>query len=248
VSRPAFLDRVRLVPERIEHPDAFPFTLPVLQGLDLELAPLTLFVGENGSGKSTLLQAIAEVAGLPGLGGGRDQAAEPVSVLADALRPSFLKRPRGAWYFRADRQVHFAEWLRERGGAHAYGFDQDALFADRSLHTLSHGEAFLAVLHNRAKRGLLLLDEPESALSPQRQLSLIALLLQRLAAGDTQVVIATHSPILLSMPGATLLSFDGQRIEPIDLEDTSHVQITRGVLERPGLYWRYLMEEPEREE
>ena len=241
--QPAFLERVRLLPERVEDAEAFPFTLKVVRGLDLRLSPLTVFVGENGSGKSTLLQAIAELAGLPGTGGGRDQGSGiELGKLADACRPSWKKRPRRSWFFRADRQVHFADWLVEHGGRHAMPWDSDALFADRELSTLSHGEAFLAILNNRAKEGLLLLDEPESALSPQRQLSLIALLHDRLRGNRSQVVIATHSPILMSMPGAELLSFDGEAIAPIELEDTSHFQVMQGVLERPELYWRHLLE------
>ncbi len=242
--KPAFLDRVRLLPDRVEDEATFPFTLPALRSLDLTLSPLTVFVGENGSGKSTLLQAVAELAGLPCTGGGRDQGGGvELGALADTLRPSWRKRPKRAWFFRADRQAHFAEWLVEHGGAHALPWDGNALFADRQLETLSHGEAFLAVLNNRAKPGLLLLDEPESALSPQRQLSLIALLHERLRGNGSQVVIATHSPILMSMPGADLWSFDGEAIESVELEDTSHFQVMQGVLERPELYWKHLLEQ-----
>ncbi len=247
LSRPPFLVSLRSVPARVGPPDRHPFTIHALRDLDLEFrSPFTVFVGENGSGKSTLLQAIAELSRLPAAGGGRNQygrvnSADPPDEvrLADSLRPAFSRRPRSAWYFRADRQETLAERLDSH---HALVGDENALYADRALETLSHGEAFLAILNNRAREGLLLLDEPESALSPQRQLALLTLLHGAIEEGNTQVVVATHSPILMTFPGAELLSFDGESIVPVNLADTSHVQITRGILEHPERYWQHLRE------
>ena len=110
---------------------------------------------------------------------------------------------------------------------------------------MSNGEAFLSVMQNRFSRGLLLMDEPESALSPQRQLSLLAMMHELASSGQTQFFIATHSPILLTFPGATILSFDDGPFRPIDLEDTSHFQITRDILNNPKMYWRHLASESE---
>ena len=132
--------------------------------------------------------------------------------------------------------------IRARHSDYSDADVEDALFADRPLHTLSHGEAFLATIHNRARGGLILLDEPESALSPQRQLSLLALLARAVRAGDTQVIMATHSPIMMTFPEAQLLSFDEGRVRPTTLEQTSHYEITRGVLASPERYWQHLLD------
>ena len=118
--------------------------------------------------------------------------------------------------------------------------DPYAAYGGRSLHTRSHGEAFLAIIQNRIRSGLLLFDEPESALSPQRQLVLLAHIAKLTAAGGSQFIIATHSPILLTCPGAQILSFDGESIRRVRLSETSHYQITRGILDHPERYWRHL--------
>jgi predicted ATPase len=97
-------------------------------------------------------------------------------------------------------------------------------------------------MQNRIRSGLLLLDEPESALSPQRQLALLAQMSILVAAGKSQFIIATHSPILLTFPGAQILSFDGDALHPITFEDTSHFQITKGILQNPAVYWKHLQE------
>jgi predicted ATPase len=120
--------------------------------------------------------------------------------------------------------------------------DPYARYGGRSLHTRSHGEAFLAILQNRIRSGLLLFDEPESALSPQRQLALLAQMSMLTATGKSQFIIATHSPILLTFPGAQILSFDGDVLRPTFLEDTSHFQITKGILQNPAVYWKHLQE------
>ncbi len=246
MATPPFLTGASLVRERVEDWDGYPFTLPMLQGLPLEIkAPVCIFVGENGTGKSTLLQALAELAGLPSWGGGKAQLSNDADLdkgLSGAMRPHFRKRPRASWYARGDRLQHFIRTLKEQGGHHAYGRDADAIFADRDLETLSHGEALLATLNNRARSGLLFLDEPEAALSPARQLSLCALLATSLADGGTQVIMATHSPILMSFPGAQLMLFDEDGIAETTLEETAHYQIMRGVLESPERYWRHLIQ------
>lgn len=239
-----------LVRDAVQDWDTYPFDLPCVRDLELTFdSAVTIFVGENGCGKSTVLQALASLVRLPAGGGGRNELgvdhgtpADLSNALGAALRPRILKHPPNAWYFRADMNAHFAAALVRRGGHHAYKRDSSAMFADRALHTLSHGEAFLATLNNRARRGLLFFDEPESALSPQRQLTLLALLARAVKRGDTQVVIATHSPIILTFPGATLLSFDDGVIRPTTLEQTSHYQLTRGILECPERYWKHLVD------
>lgn len=247
---PPYLAGARLIAERVPEPAVFPFTLPIVRDLDLHFdRAVTIFLGENGCGKTTVLQALAVLARLPAGGGGRSELGYQPSValdlsaaLARAMRPSFRRHPAQAWYFRADMLSSFASSLVERDGKHAYREDPEAIFRDRPLHELSHGESFLATLHNRAHEGLLFLDEPESALSPQRQLTLLALLARMVSQGQTQVVMATHSPLMMTFPGARLLSFDGGEVAPIRLEDTQHYSITRGMLECPERYWKHLLE------
>jgi hypothetical protein len=156
---------------------------------------------------------------------------------------------------RTRHQVHIPlerlQVLMPRGPLHllhgqsvaiAFRGDPYGRYGGRSLHTRSHGEAFLAIMQNRIRFGLLLLDEPESALSPQRQLTLLAQMWMRVAAGTSQFIIATHSPVLLTFPGAQILSFGGDALHPMSLEDTSHFQVTKGILQNPAVYWKYLRE------
>ena len=113
-------------------------------------------------------------------------------------------------------------------------------YGGRSLHTRSHGEAFLAIVQNRIRSGLFLFDEPESALSPQRQLALLAHMAALVATCKAQFIVATHSPILLTVPGCQILSFDGDAVREVSLEETSLYQITRGILQDPAVYWKHL--------
>lgn len=241
MRRPAFLRSVRSVPERIPRDGGFPFCLPFVATLDLQLSSaVTLFVGENGSGKSTLLKAIAALSSLPVRGGSRAEldhshAPDVDSGLADALRPAFSTRPRDGYFFRAEFQAHFATLLDERSADPEFGDNPYAIYGGRSLHRRSHGEAFMDIFLNRARSGLYLMDEPESALSPQRQLALLARMADLVAhEQQVQFIIATHSPILLTYPGATIVSFDDTQLPTVALEDTSHFQITKGILDCPA--------------
>jgi predicted ATPase len=228
--------------------DEYPFSLPVVRGLDIEFtSAVTYFVGENGTGKSTVIEAIAALSRLPVSGGGRNELSgthgpETVSALAAVLRPSFRRPPPDAYFLRAEFQAHFASLLDERNADPDFWGDPYALYGGRSLHTRSHGEAFLAILQNRIRSGLLLFDEPESALSPQRQLALLAQMSALVATGRSQFIIATHSPILLTFPGAQILTFDGTVVQQVSLEETSHFQITKGILQDPAVYWKHLQD------
>lgn len=225
----------------------FPGTLPFIRNFDIRfVAPVTIFVGENGSGKSTVMEALAELCGLPVGGGGRNELgalsmSRQRSELAPFLRASFLKKPRDGYFFRAEFQAHFAALLEERRADPEFQGNPYARYGGLPLHTQSHGEAFLAVLSSWMRPGLILMDEPEAALSPQRQLSLLLQIARLAGSGSTQFVIATHSTIMMTYPGASLLSFDGASITPTRLEDTSHFQITKGVLEHPQRYWKHLL-------
>ena len=244
---PPYLVRLQLKEGAVDGSE-YPFSLPLIRSLDIAFtSPVTFFVGENGTGKSTVIEAIAALCKLPVSGGGRNELAgnhgpEASSPLARALRPSFRRRPPDAYFLRAEFQAHFASLLDARNADpdfRRWG-DPYERYGGQSLHTRSHGEAFLAILQNRIRSGLLLFDEPESALSPQRQLALLAQMSLLAATGTSQFIIATHSPILLTFPGAQILSFDGDAVRATSIEDTPHFQITKGILQNPASYWKHL--------
>jgi len=241
-----YLARIGAKTERVPAEMIYPFHLPSLRELDLPFrCPVTFFVGENGTGKSTLIEAIATHARLPVGGGGRNELTRPFapeqsSPLAPALRCSFRRRTRDGFFLRAEFQAHFSAVLDDRAGDPDFTDNPYKLYGGQSLFARSHGEAFLAVLQNRIRAGLFLLDEPESALSPQRQLALLALVHDLACGGKAQFIVATHSPILLTYPEGEIISFDGDRLSPVELKQTSHYQITRGILEDPERYWRGL--------
>jgi predicted ATPase len=220
--------------------------MPLFRELALDLTrPVTFFVGENGSGKSTLIEGIAEACGLPVSGGGVNErpdafGPERRSALGPALRPRFRAKPSDRFFFRAELQSHFASLLDRREEDADFGGDPYSRYGGSTLHALSHGEAFLAILTNRLQAGLVLMDEPESALSPQRQLALLARMGEMVDGGKTQFLVATHSPILMTFPGAEILSLDAVPVVPVRLEDTSHYRVTKGILDDRGSFWRHL--------
>lgn len=224
----------------------FPMSLPFTRDLDLQFhSAVTFFVGENGSGKSTLIEAIAELCHLPVGGGGRNELADlktpqARSELAPFLRAAFKRKPHDGYFFRAEFHSHFASLLDQRRADPDFFGDPYARYGGRSLHARSHGEAFLAMFSAWMYPGIILMDEPESALSPQRQLALLAQMVKLMRRGNVQFIIATHSPIILTFPGAVLLSLDRGAITQTALQDTEHYQITRGILANPEQYWRHL--------
>ncbi|XZE32372.1 AAA family ATPase [Pirellulaceae bacterium SH501] len=247
-----YITTVRLKEENPLDATAFPGNLPFLKDLNVTIdAPVTFFVGENGSGKSTLLEALAVVANLPIAGGGTNElganhAFHEESLLATSIRVAFARQPKDRYFFRAETQGHLASLLENReddpdfllpGGARANPYTR---YGGQSLHKMSHGEAFLSIMNNRFNSGLFLMDEPESALSPQRQLTLLALMHRLVSTGSSQFIAATHSPILLTFPGAAIVSFDDGALTRIRLEETSHFQITKSLLNNPAMYWRHL--------
>ena len=231
-----FLQQIQTVPERVE-PATFPFTIRAFaNGIDLPLrARVTFFVGENGSGKSTLLEALAECCGFNPEGGSRDHHRAVFgdrSALAQALRLSWMPKVTEGFFLRAESFYDFATYLEQVSDFKAYG--------GRSLHAQSHGESFLSLFAHRFEQGLFILDEPEAALSPQRQLSFLRIIHDLATPGHAQFLIATHSPILLAYPGAVIYSFDGEAIEPIGYEDTKHYLVMRDFLASPQRFFKHL--------
>lgn len=238
-----FLNRIRLLRDRVEDFEQYPFTVPAINSLEqVELSnPITFFVGENGSGKSTLLEAIADKCEFNTAGGGRNNSYEvhaSESVLGDYIRLSWMPKVTKGFFMRAESFYHFATHLEEvdDDGFQSYG--------GRSLHKQSHGESFLSLFLNRFNgRALYLLDEPEAALSPQRQLTFLRILKDLTTQENCQFIIATHSPILLGYPDAQILSFDGGTIEEIDYEMTDHYRITKYFLDHREKFLQEILED-----
>jgi predicted ATPase len=232
-----FLRRITLLEELADR-SRHPFDVRVFQhGIDLELrSNVTFFVGENGSGKSTLLEAIAKCSGYGAQGGGRDHNVaredEGPPDLASALRLSWSPKVTDGFFMRAESFFNFASYIDQVSNLSRYGGVR--------LHEQSHGESFLALFANRFKKGLYILDEPEAALSPQRQLSFLKIIHDLDTAGQAQFLIASHSPILLAYPSAILLDLDGDRIAPVAYEDTAHYQVTKQFLDSPGRFLKHL--------
>jgi predicted ATPase len=231
-----FLRRIVLLPDKAD-PSRHPFNIQAFtNGLDLEFrSNVTFFVGENGSGKSTLLEAVAKCCGFNPEGGGRDhhfQTRADSDDLAGALRLSWLPKVADGFFMRAESFYNFATYLDEVSTLKRYG--------DVSLHRQSHGESFLALFVNRFDRGLYILDEPEAALSPQRQLSFLKMVHDLESGGRAQFLIASHSPILLAYPGATLLSMDGGPIHELAYKETEHYKLTKDFLDSPERFFKHL--------
>jgi len=223
----------------------YPFNVPALaRGIDLVFRTnVTFLIGENGTGKSTLLEALAECCGFGLEGGNRDHYRESFadrSDLAQALRLSWLPKVTEGFFMRAESFYNFATYIEQVSDLKAYG--------GKSLHHQSHGESFLALFQNRFEQGLYILDEPEAALSPQRQLSFLKIIHDLEVPGHAQFVIATHSPIILSYPGAVLISLDDQGMNEIAYHETEHVKLTRDFLNAPERYLKHLFSDSDEEE
>lgn len=225
----------------------YPLNIPTIQSLEkLEFVePITFFVGENGSGKSTLLEAIAEQIGFNPAGGSTQNyqaydvhAAD--SALADYIRLAWLPKVSNGFFLRAETFYQFATHIDT---VEATNF---APYGGKSLHHQSHGESFLSLFTHRftKERAIYLLDEPEAALSPSRQLAFLRILHDLTASGNVQFIIATHSPILLGYPQAQILQFDDHGIEEVAYEDTDHYNITRYFLNHRENMLATLFDEP----
>jgi predicted ATPase len=218
-----YLRSVMLDPHAEVDTDSYPFTIPAVRELGVlePHADVTFFVGENGAGKSTVLEAIAVALGLPAEGGTRNvhRQQQDVSPLHRVLKlAKSWRQPRSTYFLRAESLFNVFTYLDGLGPG-----------SQPSLHLRSHGEAFMDVLRDFRDDGLYLLDEPEAALSPNRQLAALAVI-DGLVKRGCQFIIATHSPILLAYPNARILCFDATGISEVAYEDTEHYAVTRDFL------------------
>ena len=245
-----YLKRVLLESDRVEDRNSYPWNLPLFRDGSFELefkTPITIIVGENGTGKSTLLEAIGALAGYDEAGGGKGY--RPVdhskaidksgAGLAVAFRAHWLPKVTSGWFFRAESFYAVARYLDEAALEPMSGPPPDFL-------SWSHGEGFIRFFEERCSRqGLYILDEPESALSPSRQIELLKLLRRLDGSGFAQVIMATHSPLLMACPGARLLRISRFGLHETDFRDTDHFRMMREFCTDPDAFMAEALENEE---
>ncbi len=248
--------------------DAFPFNLPLVKKFK-EISfhsPVVFLVGENGSGKSTMLEAVAAGVGSIAVGGDdvpRDATLRHAKKLAEQLKFVWSKKTRRGFFLRAEDFFNFARRVNSMGreleemaseyeetlSGYALQLAKGVVLGQRRALTSrygedvdarSHGESFLNLFKERfVPGGLYLLDEPEAPLSPQRQLAFLSML-KEMVGRDAQFIIATHSPILMAFPEASILSFDNYPVREVAYDEIEHVSLTRSFLNNPEAYLRHL--------
>lgn len=244
-----FLRRINFRPAEPKDKPAYPFNIPAFRGVEMIrlTRPVTFLIGENGSGKSTLLEAVADRCGFYTGGGSRNHrfsyhATE--SELGERLVLSWSPKVSDGFFLRAETFYQLATYIDEvaKDGPNPERFYQ--LYGGRSLHAVSHGEAFLALFEHRFnQRGIYLLDEPEAALSPMRQLAFLRLIWQLEKTGQAQFIIATHSPVLLAYPGAAIYNLDESPLSLVEYEATEHYRLTREFLNDRRRFLRDLLQD-----
>lgn len=223
----------------------YPFSLPALNKPDFLLkfpSPVTFLVGENGSGKSTILEAIALSCGFNVSGGSRNNFYPSVSTeskLSDELTLVWNKKVNSGFFMRAETFFNFASELDEMRKQVDGGPTYEP-YGGKSLHQQSHGEAFLSLFNHRLTQGLFLFDEPEAALSPKRQMAFLSILDERVKSGHCQFIIATHSPILMSYPGAVIYEFNDSGLKEVKYHQTEHYNLTKDFLDSPQAFHKHL--------
>ena len=238
-----FLRGLRLERDRVPSFDQYPFAIPAIRDLEeLDLDPkCTFLVGDNGSGKSTLIEAIAIAAGFNAEGGSKSfkfatrSSESPLHRFIRVVRG--WHREKDGFFLRAESYFNLGTEIERLDAEPGGGGRIIDSYGGRSLHEQSHGESFLALAQHRFHgKSLFVLDEPEAALSPSRQLTMLALMRDLIERRGSQFVIATHSPILLAYPGARIYMLDSAGMRHVEYEDTEHYQITRTFLQSPRLF------------
>jgi predicted ATPase len=251
-----------------KHP--FPFSIPAVRfAKEIKLhSKVNIFVGDNGSGKSTLLEAIAYKLNLPLIGGfikaNNRTGFEAAELLQPNLEIEWKRNTSKGFFFRAEDFSDFINSVENERNKIAgdlselKGVVDDSIINRMSenmnfslyemrknygenMQAFSHGEAYLKILQTRiGDKGIFLLDEPEAALSPLKQLSLMSLILEIVKNNNTQFIIATHSPILMGIPDASLYEIQEDSMKIVDFKETDHYRITKTFLDNPEYYLRHL--------
>lgn len=224
-----------------EYADDYLLEIPTIRQLMKERLILksrvTYFVGENGSGKSTLIEAIATALKFNAEGGDKNtifETNETHSILGECMDVARGNHPTDGYFLRAESFYNVASYI-EKIGSSRYG--------DIGLHEQSHGESFLALVSNRlVGNGLYIFDEPEAALSPSRLMTLMCHM-HELEKTNSQFIISTHSPILMSYPGAEIFELSDKGIKKIEYKDTEHYRITKDFIDKPEIMFKHLFGE-----
>lgn len=226
--------RVTLLADQFPTKEGYPFNLAIFRetnGITFR-SPVTFFIGENGTGKSTLLEALAHTCGIhiwSGIERKRFEINPYEEALYGFIAVEWTDGVVPGSFFSSGIFQNFAQSLDEWAAANSKILDY---FGGKSLMTQSHGQSLMSFFKARYRiKGLYLLDEPETALSPKSQLELLRLLMDMSKAGHAQFIVATHSPILMSCPGAHIYSFDSSPIKPVDYEETEHYRMYKSFME-----------------
>lgn len=242
-----YLVKAQVMSDGVNNSDIYPFNLPVMQTFqELIFHPkVTFIVGENGSGKSTLIEALAIAWGFNAEGGSKNfnfDTAKAHSELHKHLR--LTKGPRRAkdgYFLRAESYFNVATNIEQLDEIPSFSPKIKESYGGKSLHAQSHGESFFALLEHRlGGKGLYIFDEPEAALSPSRQMSMLVRM-HDLIADASQFIIATHSPILMAYPDAWIYEISSAGLNRVEYEDTEHFQLTKSFLNRHSFMLEQLL-------
>ncbi len=222
-----------------------------LENHELEFkGPITIFIGENGTGKSTLIEGIAVAMGFNPEGGTKNFAfhtEDSHSELYHYLNTVKQSHPKDGFFLRAESFYNVASYIDQKDREPSFGRLLIDSYGGISLHKQSHGESFLALVKNRfSGNGLYILDEPEAALSPARMMQLLCLI-HELIERDSQFIIATHSPILMSYPDADIYELNEEGIRKTTYKETEHYRITKDFIDKPEVMYRHLFSDQETE-
>lgn len=228
--------------------EIFPFFLPLFnKDLKIEFnKPITFILGDNGAGKSTLLESLAYNIGFNILGGNKnhlysDNANFDNIKLADSMKLSWRLQTTKGFFFRAESFFNFTDYIEDM--AVENGKSMFSSYGGKSLKKQSHGESFLSLFKNKFREGLFILDEPEAALSAERQLSLITLLNDLVKYNNCQFIIATHSPILITCPNSEIYEIEENNLIKKSYQETKQFQLYKNFINSPERYLNYLLKD-----